>query len=250
MKHLIISALALFFLFSCQKEKQRKLRIDPVDILNPAQPGFNKDGSDFRAIEIADRVMLAMGGRKNWDQTRFLTWNFFGGRTHTWDRYEGRDSIFIHKDSTIIDVNINTLEGRLFMGGEEITNADSLSKYLQWGKEAWINDSYWLVMPFKLKDNGVTLKYLGEEEDPDGAYCHVLELTFESVGVTPQNKYEVMVDTSSMLVSHWKYYPQADMDTARIVSPWKDYQKYGDILLSGERGFNQLSNIEVLEQWP
>ena len=64
-------------------------------------------------------------------------------------------------------MNIHSMKGKVKMGGEELSHPDSLSKYLEKGKNMWINDSYWLVMPYKLKDSGVTLKYVGEEENEE-----------------------------------------------------------------------------------
>ena len=57
---------------------------------NPAAAGFDRDGSDALAIELADQVMLRLGGRENWDSTRYLTWRFFGKRRHVWDKWSGR----------------------------------------------------------------------------------------------------------------------------------------------------------------
>ena len=42
------------------------------------------------AIELADSIMVAVGGRKNWDATRFISWNFFWARDLVWDKKEGR----------------------------------------------------------------------------------------------------------------------------------------------------------------
>jgi hypothetical protein len=106
---------------------------------------------------------------------------------------------------------------------------------LKRGKSIWINDSYWLVMPFKLKDSGVTLKYLGEDTLMTGLPCNVLQLTFENVGDTPQNKYHIYVDLADNLVKQWAYYSDANQDSANFVRPWDNYKKYGNILLSADR---------------
>ena len=53
--------------------------------------------SDPRAIEIADQVMTALGGRQGWDRLRCLRWTFEvavndtlrPGRRHTWDKHTG-----------------------------------------------------------------------------------------------------------------------------------------------------------------
>ena len=56
---------------------------------NPPAEGFNLEGSDAEAMIIADEVMAAMGGRKAWDETRHIAWNFFGARELVWDKWTG-----------------------------------------------------------------------------------------------------------------------------------------------------------------
>jgi hypothetical protein len=202
---------------------------------NPAAAGFDMENSDPAAIELADSIMKAMGGRESWDNTRFISWNFFGNRDLVWDKTLGRVRIESHKDSITYLVNLNTLEGRVRIKGQELLEKDSLEKMVSKAKSIWINDSYWLVMPFKLKDTGVKIKYLGEETLANGTQCNVLELTFKNVGDTPQNKYRLYVDLSDNLVKQWAYYNQATQDSANFVRPWDNYKKYGSILLSADR---------------
>jgi hypothetical protein len=106
-------------------------------------------------------------------------------------------------------------------------------------------------MPFKLKDTGVTLSYQGQGKTILGEDAEVLKLTFEEVGVTPENLYEVWVSSETDLVIQWAYFKDPQIDTiARFVLPWKDYQSYGNILLSGNRGERALTDIKVLEEVP
>lgn len=206
---------------------------------NPPAQGFNLEESDPAAVELADSIMIAMGGRENWDNTRFISWNFFGRRDLVWDKHTGDVRIESQPDSTVYLVNINTLKGRVQINGEELTDRDSLQKMLEKAKSIWINDSYWLVMPYKLKDTGVTLKYLGEDTTLTGVKANVLEVTFENVGDTPQNKYRVYVDLGDNLVKQWAYYKDAAQDSASAVWPFDNYKRYGDILLSADRSDNR-----------
>jgi len=222
-----------------------------VDLRNPPAPGFDLAHSDPAAVELADSIMAAMGGRKNWDKTRFISWDFFGRRNLVWDKTEGKVRIESKPDSTIYLVNINTLDGRVQIKGQELTQPDSLQKMLERAKSIWINDSYWLVMPFKLKDTGVTLKYLGEDTTATGLKSNVIELTFKNVGVTPENKYRVYVDLKDNLVKQWAYYKDASQDSASHVRPWDNYKKYGNILLSADRSDNKgPGNVRVDEKLP
>lgn len=206
-----------------------------VEDVNLAAEGFDLEHSDPAAIELADSVMKAQGGRRAWDQTRFISWNFFGRRNLVWDKQESRVRIESLPDSTLYLLDMKTGKGRVRVKGIELTEADTLGKMLQRAERIWINDSYWLVMPFKLKDTGVTLKYLGEDSLATGGLCNVVQLTFQNVGSTPQNKYLVYVDRSDNLVKQWAYFELATQDTASAVWPFDNYKKYGNLLLSANR---------------
>ncbi len=230
LKITMVSFLTGLMLFSCGT-KNESGRIGE----NPPADGFDIANSDPAAVELADSIMTAMGGRANWDKTRFISWNFFGNRDLVWDKKEGRARIESHKDSITYLVNLTTLEGRVSVRGNEIAPGDSLRKMLNKARSIWINDSYWLVMPFKLKDTGLTIKYVGEDTLMTGGKCNVLELTFKDVGDTPQNKYRIYVDLTDNLVKQWAYYSQATQDTSNFTRPWDNYKKYGSILLSADR---------------
>ncbi len=239
-KHLLPAFIFTCFVFSgCQSVE-----------VNPPADGFNLKGSDPRAIKIADEVMTALGGRKNWDQTRYLSWSFFGVRQHYWDRYSGDVRIESPRDSTTFLMNIHSMEGKVQKNGRLLENPETLKQLLQRGKNIWINDSYWLVMPFKLKDSGVTLKYAGVKNTESGKAADVLQLTFDEVGSTPHNKYEVFVDKESHLVTQWAYFPVATDTIPRFTTPWENYEKKGAILLSGGRGKNKLTDIAVYDELP
>lgn len=221
---------------------------------NPPAAGFDAEGSDARAVEIADQVMEAMGGRRAWDSARYLTWNFFGRRRHVWDKWTGDVRIEGEDRETgepyVVLMNLETGVGRVWGGGSEVTDPEQLAARLDAGAAAWINDSYWLFMPYKLKDSGVTLRYLGERTMLDGRPADVLELTFQGVGRTPENKYDVYVASDSGLVEQWDYYADAGDPEPRFQLPWHEWKRYGDILLSADRGENDHTDLGVLEDVP
>jgi len=246
MKNLLPLIVLALLVSACNPSENKKTLSEQ----NPPAEGFDLVGSDPAAVELADSIMHAMGGRENWDNTRFISWNFFGRRDLTWDKHTGRVRIESQPDSTIYLVNVNTGEGRVRIKETEITEPDSLKKLLDKAKSIWINDSYWLVMPFKIKDSGVTIKYMGEDSVAGQRY-NSLVLTFQEVGVTPQNKYKLYVDKKEKLVRHWAYYSNASQDTANFVRPWDNYQKYGNILLSGDRtDGGGPKNVKVDESLP
>lgn len=226
--------LILLVIFSCNDRSG----ITEQSNSNPPAEGFNQENSDPEAIAIADSVMFAMGGRKSWDNIRFIKWNF-GKRDLLWDKQTGNVRIQVPSDSTIFLVNVQQDTGSVFIKGEEVTDKDSLNKLITQAKSIWINDSYWLVMPFKLKDSGVTLKHLRQDTLPSGQQADVLELTFEDVGVTPQNKYQVYVDKSDNLVKQWAYFAKASQEKPSAVWPWDNYNDIAGTKFSYNRSDNR-----------
>ena len=240
---IITLTLATIIIFSCSQQQEKQLA--SANLENPASEGFDLENSDQKAIEIADQVMQAMGGRKAWDNTKYISWNFFGVRKLFWDRDNQTVRIEVPKDTVIIILDMKYGEGRASKKFEEISNADSLKPMLDFAEKAWINDSYWLVMPFKLKDSGVTLHYLGDTVLNEEQHSGMLQLTFKDVGVTPENKYVVYVDRKTNLVSQWDFYRSSNLDSPNFSTPWLDYKEFGNIKLSGNRGQRQLSEIVV-----
>lgn len=244
MKNLLFFFAISFTIISCQQNQPENA---------PEEQAVSQDnttGSGDLASQIADEVMEAMGGLDNWNNTNFLTWNFFGRRKHYWDKQTGNVRIEIPEENLIYLVNVITGNGRVQNNGEEITHPDSLKNYLTTAKSMWINDSYWLVMPFKLKDPGVHLKHLGEGVSDAGNPSDILELTFDGVGDTPQNKYHVMVDKNSRLITEWSFFSNQEDTDPRFTLPWLEYNDYGNIKLSGNRGRGQLTAIAVYENLP
>ena len=218
---------------------------------NPAAEGFRAEASDPKAIAIADEVMEAMGGRKAWDGTPYLHWTFFGKRHLLWDKQNKQVRVESPEQGLVIVTGIEEgSEGRVWKDGKELTDPESVAKYAKQGRSLWINDAYWLVMPYKLKDSGVALSYVRQDTSYNGQPADVLGLQFENVGDTPQNKYEVWVDQDSKLVTQWAYYADAGDQDPKFVTPWADYKEYSGIMLSGDRRMAQLTNIQAPSSVP
>jgi TonB family protein len=252
--HSLALVLVASSVFTFERAAAETTKADLVGEPNPAAPGFLAEESDAEAIALADRVMLRMGGRNAWDATRFVTWKFFGNRFHVWDKHTGDIRVEGTDRETeepyIILMNLNTKQGRAWRAGSEITDAEELAKMLELGESAWINDAYWMFMPYKLKDTGVALRYRGEGKLLDGKAAEVLELTFRAVGRTPENRYEVYVADDTGLVEQWDFYSNATDKSPRFQVPWRNWRRYGSILLSDDRGRGRHTDIAVFDELP
>ncbi len=222
----------------------RWMKIGAVALLaaSPALSGPMPQ-SDAHAVEIANRVMKALGGRDRWGAVQCIGWTIFG-RTHMWNKWTGEYKMEDH-DSLVVIMNVNTGKGRAWRGGTEVTGEKALAPVLSRAHSIWINDSYWFLMPYKLEDDGVMLEYGGEATTEDGRPADKLILTFRDVGDTPQNKYDVYVDRESGLVTQWSYYPEASDSEPKFTLPWTGWTEYDGIMLSPDRGRVDITGIHV-----
>ena len=190
--------------------------------------------SDPKAVAVADRVMKALGGKKRWDDLVGLRWSFGASvndtvrntRRHAWNkrtgwhRVEGKTRAgqsfcFIHQ--------VGTDKGMAWMDGVAI-EGDSLQKLLKRAQSLWTNDTYWMLMPYKLRDPGVTLKYEGETNE-GGATYDKIALSFDSVGETPGDHYWVFVNRAGNRVERWEMVLQNDQPPPKMYT-WEAWEQH------------------------
>lgn len=202
-----------------------------------AEPSTDASSTDARAAALAKRTLEAMGGTEAWGKTRFLRFNFFGFRLHYWDRFTGRHRLEGKNregETFMVLHNVNSHQGQVFLNGE-LQQGEKAEEWLKRAYEIWINDTYWLLMPYKLLDPGVTLKYDGEETLDAVVYDKLL-LTFDQVGVTPGDRYWAYINRDTGLMDRWAYVLQDwEKDRSPTHWRWQDWLRYGDILLSSRR---------------
>jgi len=226
-----VLSLCTVLMFGCEKKEE----------------STGREKSDPKAIEIAKQVIEACGGLENWRETRYVAWRCLGKRMNVWDKWTG--DLRSESRVSILLMNLNTMEGQAWLRGRKVTDPAELQRAMEYGYEAWVNDSYWIFMPFKLLDDGVILQYL-REDSTDGHSVDVLRVTFDDVGLTPENKYHIYIDKESKLMVRWDFFINAEDTTPRFTTPWEDYKKYGDILLSGGRGVEAHEDIAVFQELP
>lgn len=205
---------------------------------------------DPQSQALINNAEKAMGGQQAFDKIRHLSWNFLNIRSLTWDKHSGDVRIDLRNENSVYLYNTKTEKAKILKNGVEQTHPDSLAKYGKVAYEMWINDSYWLIMPFKLDDPGVKQLYLGEMLSEQGYSCDVIQITFENTGVTPDNKYLIYFDKKSGLVCQWDFFRNANDAAPLFTTPWLDYARYQGVLISGDRGERKLSNIHVFKKLP
>lgn len=206
----------------------------------PASPAFAE--SDPAALALADRVVEALGGRDAWEATKYLAFDFVASRRDTvlsrrslaWDKASGKIRLAMTDPkgrAWSVWTDLEHKDGVVLIDGAP---ADSAAKrqWLDRTYAIWVNDTYWLLMPFKLKDPGVTLKDGGVDST---GKAHVIELSFDKVGLTPGDRYRVHVDDKTKLVTGWEMLLQGNRDGRWKPARWTGWQTVGDVKLAAQR---------------
>lgn len=191
--------------------------------------------SDAKAVAIDDQVMAALGGKQQWDALRGLRWSFGSmvgdstrsTRRHAWDKHTGWhrvDGVNRQGQSyTLIHTVGDTTSGMAWVNGTRI-EGDSLHKLIRRADALWINDSYWMLMPYKLRDPGVTLRYAGDTTMAGARYDR-LALTFDHVGLTPGDCYWVFVNRADHRVARWEMLLEGDTPPP-VATTWEGWEQH------------------------
>ncbi len=211
----VLAALALLVVASCM----------------PAPPADPK----VRAEQIADQVMDALGGKRAWDGLRGLRWSFGvsvndsvkSERRHAWDRTTGQHRVEgvnrAGQKYVIFHTVGDTTQGAAWVDGVAI-EGDSLHKLVKRAEALWINDTYWMLMPYKLRDPGVTLAWAGDTTLENHHYDRIA-LSFANVGMTPGDHYWVWVDRSDRRVTRWDMVLEGDTPPPATYS-WEGWEQH------------------------
>ena len=207
-----------------------------------ADPVGGRDGTDARALAVAESMMEAMGGRKNYEKARYLTFRFVPTRKdtvladylHAWDKHTGDYMVSgVDRSGSEFKVmfNIDSKRGQGWVDGKQI-EGEELEAWLDRAHGRFINDTYWLLMPWKWLDPGVTLIYEAAEEI-DGVTYDRIRLEFaDGTGRTSADKYWGWVSRETRLMHRWGYVLQ-DQDGNPgtgdpVIWTWEDYADCGD----------------------
>ncbi|NIN11557.1 MAG: hypothetical protein GTN62_08640 [Gemmatimonadales bacterium] len=203
--------------------------------------------ADERALAAEARMVEAMGGRRAWESARFFDFVWAverpgrppTERRHVWDRWTGRYKLEMPlRDGRhmVAIFNANTKAGDVWIDNSKLTG-DSVQTLLDRAYAVHINDSYWLIMPFKWLDPGVNLEYLGLVTDSTGKQWEKIQLTFENVGLTPDNRYHAYLDPETWLMGWWEHFRQRADSIPGVRCQWLAWEQRGPIKVSLDRPF-------------
>ena len=186
--------------------KKHKLSIFGLEIDMGSVNAYNP-----KADEFANKILKAVK-HKAYQNTRYLEWSFGGRRTFKWDKE--RHVVDVSWDKFNVQLYPDKIEKSIvFFEGEKQEDPDE-----QIIKRAWDifnNDSFWLVAPHKLYDDGV----IRNITTVDGEKA--LKVTYTKGGTTPGDAYIWLVDENYIPKSYKMFVPSMKMNG--VPATWEDW---------------------------
>ena len=200
---------------------------------------FNRAGSDPKALEIADQVAAATGGRDKWEKAKQIRWAITikdGDKTvfegeEAWDRWNGRhwgkihagevDLIVIREIYTDVPGTFMIDKGTSGMVKQPDEDANT-RKNLAVAAERWNFDTAALCAAFLLEEPGTKLSYVGTQNGDDGKPLDVVKIEFDPKDAPRKGAvYQVEVNHDTHMIERFEIV-KADGNVGYKVSGWVD----------------------------
>ena len=154
------------------------------------------------ADELAKKMMSAIN-KSAFDSTEILKWSFRDKHHYVWRKQEGL--VDVSWDSILVTVNLNDYSKSIGESPKLIENAINFFN----------NDSFWLVAPYKVFDDGVE-RSIVKVDNKDA-----LLIKYTSGGTTPGDSYLWILDENYVPVS-FKMWTQI-IPIGGVSATWNDF---------------------------
>ncbi|NJB35730.1 hypothetical protein [Croceivirga sp. JEA036] len=148
-------------------------------IANEALPE-GKAGQEADALAMK---MLTSLNYSKYQNSRCIEWSFKNGANHyKWDKKLGKVTVTL--EDTKIHLNLNAPKKSEVLDASTSLSKEEKTALINKALENFNNDSFWLVAPYKVFDNGVTRKVVSLDSGEKA-----LLITYNSGGTTPGDSY-------------------------------------------------------------
>jgi hypothetical protein len=179
---------------------------------------------------MARQAIEAMGGKRAFDKTRFLYWEF-ADHSHSWDRQTGDYRVEYRQSINLIVVlmNLKTRKGKAFLNGLEMP-VSSQPEWIEAARGWFLDDSFWLLNVMLTLQKGVHREYVGIQEVGGKAYPTLHAWSDDPQGPIPKGHYWYYIDPQSHLPVAWSFHFDGDPSEKQTYW-WAEMGKAGELSL-------------------
>ncbi|SNR15371.1 hypothetical protein [Tenacibaculum jejuense] len=166
-----------------------------------------KQGEEADAL--ANKMLVALQ-HEAFENTEIIEWSFVGKHFYKWYKQEDKVEVSWGKNKVILNTK-NPNESEIFVNGQKSDDKTLIEK-----AEAFFNnDSFWLIAPHKVFDNGVERRIV-KHNDKDA-----LLVTYTSGGTTPGDSYLWILNDNGF-PTHYKMWTQI-IPVGGLGASWSDW---------------------------
>jgi hypothetical protein len=204
MKPLYLSLICLLLVSACKSDKSESPQTEVV-----------------KELSISEKIANAHGF-ENWKNVSKVEFTFkvdrdtIKGNGRSWEWYPKTDSIVMQAGEQVVRFNRANLDS-------VPPNAD----------RNFINDKYWLLVPFQLIwDTSATISEPKKVESPIGkTSLNMISLTYpDEGGYTPGDAYDIFYD-DDYLIKEWNY-RRGNSEEPSLSTTFENYKNYNGIKIA------------------
>lgn len=139
------------------------------------------------ADALANKMLTALhyDAYKN---TRYISWTFRGAHHYVWDK--DQYNVEVSWDTNKVNLDLKQPKSSTVYIDDKKYTGDDTTYYIEKALSYFHNDSFWVVAPYKVFDEGTTRSIAKNEAGEEG-----LLITYTSGGTTPGDSYLWHLDT-------------------------------------------------------
>ena len=148
-------------------------------------------GTQSKEADVLATKMLTALNKKAYDNTKILEWTFKGDHHYKWFKEEGKAEVTWENNKVLLDLK-KPQNSIIYTANTQTENNALLDKAINY----FNNDSFWLVAPYKVFDEG-TKRAIVKYNDQNA-----LLITYTSGGSTPGDSYLWILDNNYLPVAY------------------------------------------------
>jgi hypothetical protein len=138
------------------------------------------------ADALATKILKAVN-HEGYKNTRYISWTFRGGHNYVWDKDQHK--VEVSWNDIKVDLDLKQPKTSIVTIDEKTIESDKKTTTIEKALSYFHNDSFWLVAPHKVFDEGVTRSLVTLEDNEQA-----LLVTYNKGGTTPGDSYLWLLD--------------------------------------------------------